>query len=330
MLNRRDLGLLIVSAAFAATVATSSAVAQSWPTRPISLVVPFAVGSGSDLLARVLGPRLAELLGQPVVVENISGAGGSTGSSRVAQSPPEGYHVLLGSVDTFAIYQSLYKKPPYNAAVDFSPIGLVTEQPMVLIARKDLPASNFEEFAAYLKTNHAKMQFGSGGLGSGSHLTCARVNAAVGAEATHVPYRGSGQAMQDLYAGRIDYYCSLAAAAAGPIQTGNVKAVAILTRERSPLFSSIRTAHEDGLTDFDVNFWSGLAMSKGTPAPIIAKFNQAMVETLNTPSIQERLPKLGISIVPPDRRSSAHMKSFMESEIKFWQGVIAKSGVSLD
>jgi len=145
-----------------------------------------------------------------------------------------------------------------------------------------------------------------------------------------VPYRGSGQAIQDLYAGRIDYCCSLAAAAAGPIQTGNVKAVAMLARERSPLFPTIPTAHEHGLTDFHVNFWSGLAMSKGTPAPIVAKFQQAMVETLNTPTVQERLPKLGISIVPPDRRSSAHMQSFTESEIKFWKGVIEKSGVTLD
>jgi tripartite-type tricarboxylate transporter receptor subunit TctC len=330
MFGRRDLGLLVASSVLAAVLSSLPSAAQNWPTRPVTLVVPFAVGSGSDLLARVLGPRLAELLGQPVIVENISGAGGSTGASRVVQSPPKGYHVLLGSVDTLAIYQSLYKKPLYNSAVDFTPIGLVTEQPMVLIARKDLPASNFQEFATYLKANHTKMQYGSGGLGSGSHLTCARVNAAVGAEATHVPYRGSGKAMQDLYAGRIDYYCSLAAAAAGPIQTGNVKPIAILTKQRSPLFASIPTAHEGGLTDFDVNFWSGLAVSKNTPAPIIAKFNQAVIQTLDTPSVQERLPKLGISIVPPDRRSSAHMQAFTESEIKFWQGVIAQSGVSLD
>lgn len=330
MFTKRDFVSHVAGAVVAAALAVSPAAAQNWPTRPITLVVPFGVGSGSDLLARVIGPRLAELLGQPVVVENISGAGGGTGASRVAQSPPEGYQVVLGSVDTFAIYQSLYKKPLYNSAVDFAPVGLITEQPMVLIARKDLPASNFKEFAEYLKANHTKMQFGSGGVGSGSHLTCARVNAAVGAEATHVPYRGSGQAMQDLYAGRIDYYCSLAAAASGPMQTGNVKGIAILTKERSPLFPGLTTAHENGLTDFHVNFWSGLAMAKGTPAPIIAKFNQAMVETLDTPAVRDKLPTLGISVVPPDRRSSAHLQSFVESEIKFWQDVIAKSGVTLD
>lgn len=329
MLIRRGL-LPLAAMCVAVALSIVPAAANGWPSRPITLVVPFAVGSGSDLLARVLGPRLAELLGQPVVVENISGAGGMTAAARVAASPPEGYHVVLGSVDTFAINQSLYKKPAYNAATDFSPIGLVTEQPMVLIARKDLPVADFKEFAVYLKANAAKMQFGSGGLGSGSHLTCARVNAAVGAEATHIPYRGSGQAMQDLFAGRIDYYCSLAAAAVGPMESGNVKAVAILTRERSPLFPSLSTAHEHGLKDFHVNFWSGLFMSKGTPGPIVAKFNQAVNETLNTPAVQERLLKIGVSIVPPDRRSPAHLQSFVETEVAFWNGVIKASGVSLD
>jgi len=334
MFGRRDVGLFFVSA-LAAALSSAPAAAQvsptqNWPTRPITLVVPFAVGSGSDLLARVLGPRLAELLGQPVVVENISGAGGMTALGRVAASPPEGYSVALGSVDTFAINQSLYKKPLYNAVTDFAPIGLITEQPMVLIARKDLPAENFKEFAAYVKANAAKMQYGSGGLGSGSHLTCARMNAAIGADTTHVPYRGSGQAMQDLYAGRIDYYCSLAAAAVGPMQSGNVKGIAVLTKERSPFFPTMTTAHENGLPDFHVNFWSGLAMAKGTPAPIVAKFNQAVNETLNTPAVQERLLKLGISMVPPDRRSSAQLQSFIESEVAFWQGVIKQSGVSLD
>jgi tripartite-type tricarboxylate transporter receptor subunit TctC len=136
--------------------------------------------------------------------------------------------------------------------------------------------------------------------------------------------------MQDLFAGRIDYYCSLAAAATGPMQTGNVKGIAILTKGRSPLFPGLTTAHENGLIDFHVNFWSGLAMAKDTPAPIVAKFNKAMLETLNTPAVQERLLKLGISSVPPDRRSSAHMQSYIESEIKFWKNVITKSGVSLD
>jgi tripartite-type tricarboxylate transporter receptor subunit TctC len=330
MLRRRALRAMAVSFATATVLLGYSASADDWPTRPLTLVVPFAVGSGSDLNARILGPRLSELLGQPVIVENISGAGGMTGTARVAHSPPEGYHFALGSVDTLAINQSLYKKPLYNATTDFAPVGLATEQPMVLIARKDLPADDYKAFAAYVKANHAKMQFGSGGLGSGSHLTCARVNAAIGVDVTHIPYRGSGQAMQDLYAGRIDFYCSLAAAAVGPMQSGNVKAIALLTRERSPLFPGLATAHEQGLTDFDVNFWSGLFLPKGTPEPIVAKFNHAMVEALDTPAVKDRLLKIAISVVPPDRRSSAHLKSFVDSEVKFWEEVIKSSGVSLD
>jgi tripartite-type tricarboxylate transporter receptor subunit TctC len=325
MLVRRF--VLAVLTAVQLALAASAAAAQSFPTRPMTLVVPFGVGSGSDLVARILAARISELLGQTVVIENVSGAGGMTAASRVAHAPPDGYQFVLGSVDTFGINQSLYKKPFYNAATDFSPIGLVTDQAMVLIARSDFPANDMKAFAAYAKANQAKMQFASGGVGSASHLTCARINAAIGVETTHVTYRGSAQAMQDLFAGRIDYYCALAAAAVGPLESKQAKAIAILTRDRSPLFPGLASANEQGITDFHANFWSGLFLPKGVPADIVRKLTEAANETLNTPGVQDKLLKIGTTVMPPEQRTPAAAQAFVESEIKNWAAVIKASGV---
>jgi tripartite-type tricarboxylate transporter receptor subunit TctC len=324
------LGRRLVVVALMIAVATSSAMAQNWPTRPVTMVVPFAVGSASDTVGRILAARLSEVLGQQVVVENIGGAGGMTGTARVANAPPDGYQFVLGSVDTFAMNQSLYKKLPYQAAADFVPVGLVIEQPILLIARNDLPANTVPEFMAYAKVNQAKMQFGSAGVGSGSHLTCARMNAAMGINTTHVPYRGSAQAMQDLLAGRIDYFCALGAAAMAPLEGGTAKAIAILSRERSPLFPNLASAHEQGLTNFESYFWSGFFLPKRTPPDITRRLLQATAETLDTPTTQERLRSTGVTVVVADRRSPDYLKTFLVSEIAQWAEIIRASGVSLD
>jgi tripartite-type tricarboxylate transporter receptor subunit TctC len=314
----------------AATLAASSAVAQSWPTRPVTMVVPFAAGSASDTVGRILAARLSEVLGQQVLVENIGGAGGMTGTARVANAPPDGYQFVLGSVDTFAMNQSLYKKLPYQAVADFVPVGLVIEQPILLIARNDLPANTVPQFISYAKVNQARMQYGSAGVGSGSHLTCARMNAAMGIDATHIPYRGSAQAMQDLLAGRIDYFCALGAAAMAPLEGRTAKAIAILSHERSPLFPNVPTAHEQGLTDFDSYFWSGFFLPKGTSSDITQRLLRATAETLDTPSTQERLRNAGVTVVAADRRSPDYLRTFLGGEIAQWAAIIKASGVSLD
>ena len=313
-------------ALLAAIILSPAASAQSFPARSMTIVVPFGVGSALDLIARIIGSRLAEVLGQPVLVENVSGGGGMTAAVRVANAPPDGYQMLHGGVDVMSMNQTLYKKPLYNALTDFVPFGLVGDQALVLIARKDFPADDMREFIAHTKTNHDKMQFGSGGAGSGAHLNCMRVNAAIGVEVTHVSYRGSAQAMQDLFAGRIDYYCALAAAAVGPLESKQAKGIAILTRDRSPLFPGLRSANEQGLTNFHADFWTGLFLPKGTPEPIVQKLNAALQETLNTPSVQERLLKIAVTVVAPERRSPDYLRSFVESETKLWEGIIKASG----
>src|SRR5215831_10636517 len=198
----------LFAAALAALVAsTGSAPAQDWPTRPVTMVIPFAAGGPQDTIGRVVAQRLSEILGQQVVIENVGGAGGMTGSKRVADAPPDGYTFVLGSVGTHAQNQTLYKKPAYDAAKDFTPVAFIAQTPIALIVRKDLPVNNLQEFIAYAKANQAKMQFGSAGAGSATHLACVVLNSVIGVDITHIPYKGTGPAMQDLVGGRIDFLC---------------------------------------------------------------------------------------------------------------------------
>ena len=225
----------IIAVVGALAAATAPAVAQDWPTRPLTMVVPFAAGGAFDVMGRVFTPRMSESLGQQVIVENIGAAAGIVGTNRVAKAVPDGYTFLLGSVGTHAYNPTLYKKLPYNPATDFAPVALFAEQPMVLITRKDFPASNLQEFIAYAKANGAKLQYGSAGVGSTTHLGCALLNAATGINTTHVPYRGGGPAMLDLIAGQVHYMCSNSASALPQIASNTLKGIALLARSRSSL-----------------------------------------------------------------------------------------------
>ena len=293
--------------------------AQAYPTRPITLVVPFAAGGSFDVIARVITPRLSEILGQQVIVENVGAAAGIVGVNRVAHATPDGYSVLLGTVGTHAYNPALYKKLPYNPAADFAPVGLVAEQPLVLIARKDFPANTLPEFIAYAKANAAKLQYGSAGVGSTTHLACALLNAAAGIEVTHVPYRGAGPAMADMIGGQIQYMCSNTPGALPQIQGGTVKAIALLARGRSQLMPELATADEQGLADFEAIAWSGLFLPKGTPAAIVSKLNLAASEAMDSKAVQDRMHELGTTLVGTDRRSSEYLQMLVEREI-------AKSG----
>jgi len=319
-----------VLGAAALAAAIMSAVAEDWPTRPVTMVVSFPAGSGSDVLARILGARLSEILGQQVVIENVAGGGGMTAAYRVARAAPDGYQFVLGGTDTFAQSQTIYKKPVYNAVTDFAPVALLVEQPFLLVARNGLPAGNLPEFIAYAKANQAKMQYGSAGPASGSNLTCTYLNSAMGVTVTPVPYRGAPEGLQDLIAGRIDYYCPVIAAAIGQIQNKTMKAIAILSRDRSPALPTLPSAHEQGLIDFEATYWNGFFLPKGTPAPIVQKLHDAAVATIDSPPVQARLKVFGLTVVPPNRRSPEYLTQFVMSEIKKWSDPVKASGVSLD
>jgi tripartite-type tricarboxylate transporter receptor subunit TctC len=310
--------------------ATWPALGQSWPTRPMTMVVPFAAGSSSDIVARIVAPRLSELLGQQVVVENVGGAGGMTGAARVAKASPDGYQFVLGTGGTHGTNQTLYRNPQYNAATDFTPVALIVEQTIVLVARKDLPVSKLQEFGAYAKSNQAKMQYGSPGVGSAPHLSCALLNALLGINVTHVPYRGAPPAMQDLIAGRIDYGCFTGTVVIPQIENKILKGVAILTRDRSASLPALASAHEQGLTDFHASTWYGLFLPKGTPAPIVHKLHGAVTATMDTPAVAERLKETGTDLVSSERRSPDYLGKFVVSEVERWAAVIRAVGLSLD
>ena len=316
---------------FAAAIAIAGIVpshAQTWPTRPITLIVPFAAGGPVDTIARILAARMSETLKQQIVIENIGGAGGMTGAARVAKAAPDGYQFVLGGASTHAVNQTLYKKPLYNAATDFAPVALVVEQPIVLVTRKELPVGNLAEFIAYAKANQAKMQYGSGGAGSTPHLACALLNAAIGVMVTHVPYRGTGPATQDMIAGRIDYQCPLGATAIPQIASDKIKPIAILTRNRSPIVPSLASAHEQGLVDFEASTWNAAFLPKGTPAAIVAKLNAAIVATMETPAVQERLRDIGATVVAPERRTPDYLGQFVAREIEKWAVPIRAANIS--
>jgi tripartite-type tricarboxylate transporter receptor subunit TctC len=310
--------------------ASAPAAAQDWPARPLTMVVPFAAGSGSDILGRIIGPRLGEQLGATVIVEDVGGAGGMIGAARVMKANPDGYSLLLATAGTHAINQTLYKKPLYNAATDFAPVALVASTPILLVTRKDLPADNLPAFIAYAKANQATMQFGSPGAGSTSHLGCALFNAAIGVEVTHVPYRSTGQALQDLLAGRLDYQCVPIAGVVPQIEGKLIKAIAIMSKQRSPILPLLATAQEQGLADFEVETWYAIFLPKGTPAPVIGKLHAAALAAMNAPDVQAKLAELGIEVVAPERRSPEYLAQFVVREIEKWAGPIRATGVSMD
>jgi tripartite-type tricarboxylate transporter receptor subunit TctC len=330
MINSRSLNSIAAASVLAMTATCGPAAAQSWPSRPMTLVVPFAAGGGADLMGRIVAARLSEVLGQQVIVENAGGAGGMTGSYRVAKATPDGYVIGLGTNGTHAQNQSLYKKPLYNAATDFAPVALIAEQPIALLARPDFPADDLKGFIAYAKAHQATMKYGSAGAGSAVQLSCVLLNAANGLGITHVPYRGSAPAMQDLIAGRIDYQCANLEPALGQIEAHQVKAIAILGRRRAALMPDLRTADEQGMTGFDAILWYALFLPKGTPAEIVQKLNAATIETMNTPAVQGRMKQIGADLAPPERRSSEYLGKLVESEIEKWAGPIKASGVTAD
>ena len=306
------------------------AVAQQYPARPVTMVIPFAAGGPTDVLGRVMAQRMSEILGQQVVVENVTGAGGMTGSKRVADAHPDGYQFVLGTVGTHAQGQSLYKNPAYNAAADFTPVVLIAEVPIALIARKDLPVKDFKEFVAYAKENQAKMQFGSAGAGSATHLGCVLINSALGTNITHVPYRGTGPAMQDLQGGRIDFLCEIISTAKPQIDAGAVKGLAIMTKERSPVLPDLPTTVEQGTPNLEAYTWNAIFLPKGTPEPIVNKLHGAAVQAMDTANVKERLQGLGANIVAADRRSPEYLATFVKSEIEKWAAPIKASGVTVE
>src|SRR3954466_9388483 len=316
-------------AALAALSFLSPAAAQDYPTRPITMIIPFAAGGPTDVLGRVVAARLSETLGQQIVIENATGAGGMTGANRVKIAPPDGYTILLGTVGTQAQVQNLSKKPLYDAGKDFQPVALLAEVPLVLIVRKDLPVSTIKEFADYAKQNQDKMSFASSGVGAAVHLGTVLLNSAIGVKVTHVPYRGSAPAMQDLQGGRVDYMTEIVSTGYPQIQGGAVKAIAMLAPQRSKILPDLPTAREGGV-NVDAYTWNALFLPNNTPEPIAKKLHDAAVEAMRSPQVREKLESLGVTVVSEERMSTAYLGKFVKDEIEKWGAAIKESGANTE
>ncbi len=321
---------MLAAAATFVVVGLAAAAAQPYPNRPITVIVPFAAGGPTDILGRLVGQRMGEVLGPQVVIENVGGAGGMTGALRVAQAAPDGYTIGLGTVGTHAQNQTLYKRPLYNAAFDFTPVALIAEIPIVLIVRKDLPVNNLAEFIAYAKKNQDKMSYGSAGTGSAVHLACVVLDGVMGTHITHVPYRGTGPAMGDLQAGRIDYLCEIVTSAKAQIDGNTVKAIALLNKTRSLALPDVPTALEQGVPNLDAYTWNAIFLPKGTPAPIVGKLHGAILQAMHSAPVKDRLQGLGAQIVSDDRATPEYLETFVKSEIEKWAVPIKASGTTAD
>ena len=322
-MRRRIMASLIIAAA-----AIMPAAAQEWPNRTITLVVPFTPGGGVDISARLQAQAMGDILGVSVIVENIGGGAGMTAGARVAHAAPDGYTFMIGNTGTHAYNQSLYKKPLYNSVTDFAPVGLVSESPRILNARKDLPVNGLQEFIAWLKANRDKAQFGSAGVGTGTHLPCVLFNLAVGVNITHVPYRGAGPVIQDLMGGRIDYMCDTIQTGAQLARQGTVKAIAVLAEKRVAIIPEVPTSGEQGLPGVEASVWNAFFLPKGTPDAIVRKLNAAVNQSLENPTLRKRLEELGLEITPPEQRTPEYLAKFLPEDIERWAKPIRAAGIS--
>jgi len=322
--------MVVATVLLCALALPGTAGAQDWPARPVNLIVPFAAGGPVDTLARVMAARMSELLGQQVIIENIGGAGGMTGSARAAKAAPDGYTLLLSGSAVLALNQLLYKKPLYNALTDFEHVALYSDSARVLITRKDLPANTLPEFVAYAKENQAKMQYGSAGGGSGTHVCAVLLDVAMGTKITHVPYRGAGPAMQDLIGGRIDFIAEQISTALPQIRGNTVKAIVTLGLDRAPGLENLPTAAELGVKGLDCGSWGSFSFPKGTPEAIVRRLAKASNDAVETAAVRERFKSLGVTIPVPERRTPEYLAKFVPAEIERWAGPIKASGVSID
>jgi tripartite-type tricarboxylate transporter receptor subunit TctC len=304
------------------------AVAQNFPNHPVTMIVPFAAGGPTDVVARSLAEAMRKSMGQTIVVENVAGAGGTIGTGRVAKSANDGYTLLLMHIG-FSTAPALYRKLPYDAANDFAPIGLTVDVPMTMIARDNFPANNFGEFLAYVKANHDKLSLANAGIGSASHLCGLIFTSTIGVDVQTIPYKGTAPAMNDLLGKQVDFMCDQTTNTTGQIKSNKVKAYAVTSSTRVPSLPDLPTMDEAGLKGFDVGIWHGLWAPKGTPKPVIDKIQASLQAGLADPAFTKRMTELG-AIVLADRATPDALDKHVKSETAKWGAIIRKAGVYAD
>ena len=318
----------IVAALSAGAFLSTSAFAQKdWPTKSITMVIPFAAGGPTDSVARLIAVPMGQYLGQTIVVENVNGAGGTIASTKVARAAPDGYTIYLHHMG-MATANALYDKLPYDPLQNFEYIGQVADVPMVLLGKKDLPANNFKELEAYIKANGSKVTMANAGPGAVSQLCGLLFQSRLGVKLTNIPYKGTGPALTDLLGGQVDLLCDQTTQTIPYIKDGRVKAFGTTTLKRLPAIPNVPTLDEQGLKGFEVKVWHGMYTPKGVPKPILDKLNAALVKALNTPDVKKRLADANIDIVSPDKMTPSGLKSHLEAEINKWGPIIRKSNIA--
>ena len=303
--------------------------AQTYPSKSITLIVPFAAGGPTDTVARLVAQSMGNTFKQTVIVENVGGAGGTIGAARVAKSPNDGYTVFLHHIG-MSTAPTLYRKLSYNAITDFEPIGLITDVPMTFIARGNFPAKDFKELLAYVKANKTKVAYANAGIGSASHLCGMLFMTAIDTELTTVPYKGTGPAMNDILGGQVDFMCDQTTNTTSQIKSGKVKAYGVTTRTRVPSLPELPTMDEAGLPGFEVAVWHGLYAPKGTPKPIIDALASALQTALKDPVVKQRFADLGTEPVALDKATPEALRTHLKSEIDKWAPIIKKAGIYAD
>ena len=319
----------LISALMLTAITASPANSQDFPSKPVSLIIPFSAGGPTDLLGRALASSLSSTLGQTVVVENRTGAGGTVASSYVARAKPDGYTVLLHHIG-MSTAPTLYRKLAFNPLEDFEHIGQVADVPMTVIARKDLPANTPQELLAYLKENGAKVNLAHAGLGAASQLCGMVLQQAVGEQATTVPFQGTGPALTALLGGQVDVLCDQTMQTMPHIKADKVKLYGVTTADRLKQLPEVPTMKESGFKDFEVVVWHGLYVPKGTPAEVTTKLNEALRTALKDPALKKRLDEVGVSVVPESKQTPEGLKTWLAAEIDRWGGLIRAAGVYVD
>ena len=306
--------------------AIAPARAQDYPTRSITMIVPFAAGGPTDVIARIVTQHMAQTLGQSIIIENVVGAGGTTASARAARAANDGYTLITGHMGTHAASVPLYPNLAYHPEKSFEPVGLLAGTPILILARKDFPPKDLKEFVTYVKANAEKVNAAHAGVGSVSHVSCQLLNSILGIEPVGVPFNGTGPAMNALVAGQVDYMCDQIVNAVPQINAGTIKAYAIATPERNPSLPNVLTTAEAGLPAFQAQAWNAIFAPKGTPAPIIAKLNAAAVKALDDETVRKRLLELGSVIPQPADRTPEALGTLVNNEIKKWTPVLKPAG----
>jgi tripartite-type tricarboxylate transporter receptor subunit TctC len=318
-------------AAVLAFACAAPAVAQTdYPSKNITLIVPFAAGGPTDVVSRIVSEPMSRTLGQQIIIENVVGAGGTTASTRAKRATPDGYTLITGHMGTHAASVALYPNLAYNPSTDFEPIGIIAGTPVLILARRDFPAKDLKEFVAYVTANAGKLNMAHAGIGSVSHVTCLQLNAILGVTPTTIPYSGTGPAMNALIAGQVDYMCDQIVNVVPQVQGGTIKAYAIGTPERNPALPDVPTSKEAGMPEFEASAWNALFAPKSTPKPIIDKLSAALDKALNDENTRKRLLDLGSDLPSKERRGPQALADLVKSEIAKWTPIIKAAGVKTE